>query len=128
MLSRMLRIFSAFILSSLMIGCGSSLEVDLILSNINIIDVREGKVIRDQSVAIKDNRIVRIAPQEEYSFNAQTVVDGSDKYLIPGLWDMHVHIREYENIFFPLFIAYGVTGVRDMFNPTVKDLGKWKSQ
>src|SRR5438094_2137604 len=37
----------------------------------------------------------------------------SGKYLIPGLWDMHVHTGR-RNIFLPLYIANGVTGVRDM--------------
>jgi choline dehydrogenase-like flavoprotein len=41
------------------------------------------------------------------------MVNGTGKYLIPGLWDMHVHTGQKE-IFFPLYIANGVTGVRDM--------------
>lgn len=127
MTARNLMIFSVLVLSSSITGCKSNLNADLVLSNINIIDIREGKVIWNQSVAIKDDRIIRIAPQGKYRFNAPTIVNGNNKYLIPGLRDMHVHIREYENIFFPLLIAHGVTGVRDMFNPTIEDLGKWKS-
>jgi hypothetical protein len=48
------------------------------------------------------------------------VVDGTGKYLIPGLWDMHVHIWDYESTC-PLYIANGVTGVRDMFGPPDAD-------
>jgi imidazolonepropionase-like amidohydrolase len=41
------------------------------------------------------------------------VVDGAGKYLIPGLWDMHVHLRDLEGTL-PLFVVNGVTSVRDM--------------
>jgi imidazolonepropionase-like amidohydrolase len=41
------------------------------------------------------------------------VVDGTHKYLMPGLWDMHVHLWYAQNLF-PLYLAWGVTGVRDM--------------
>src|SRR5579871_6862525 len=41
------------------------------------------------------------------------VVSGSDKFLIPGLWDMHVHLWHRQNQL-PVFVAFGVTGVRDM--------------
>src|SRR5690606_40771861 len=47
------------------------------------------------------------------------VVDGAGGYLIPGLWDMHVHTfnsPEWAETFFPLFLANGVTGVRDMWH------------
>jgi hypothetical protein len=43
-------------------------------------------------------------------------VDGNGKYLLPGLWDMHVHAVFAERIdsMFPLFVANGVLGIRDM--------------
>ncbi len=128
MTARKPRILSVLLLSCLMMDCKSSLNADLVISNINVIDIKKGTVIGDQCVAIKGDRIIRIAPQGAYRFQAQTIVDGSNKYLIPGLWDMHVHIREYESIFFPLLITHGVTGIRDMFNPTVEDPGEWKSR
>ena len=42
------------------------------------------------------------------------VIDGKGKFLIPGLWDMHVHLSVPE-IYFPLLVANGITGVREMF-------------
>ncbi len=53
------------------------------------------------------------------------IVDGKGKYLIPGLWDMHVHTWDYESTY-PLYIANGVTGVRDMFGPP--DANKFRAQ
>jgi hypothetical protein len=52
-------------------------------------------------------------------------LDGTGKYLIPGLWDMHVHTWDYESTF-PLYVANGVTGVRDMFGPP--DANKFRAE
>ncbi len=88
------------------------------LEHINIIDVERGKVIVNQSVYIEGHQIKSISshPIE----NPQNrVYDCTNKYLMPGLWDMHIHDagddssnrREYV----PLFLANGVTGIRDMW-------------
>jgi Amidohydrolase family len=47
------------------------------------------------------------------------VVDGTGRFLIPGLWDMHVHVGSYEDgvKVLPRFVGYGITGVRDMASP-----------
>src|SRR5258708_795506 len=66
------------------------------------------------SVVIRNHRIATIGrtssvvPPED-----SEVVDATGKFLIPGLWDMHVHTGR-KDIFLPLYIANGVTGVRDM--------------
>ena len=60
-------------------------------------------------------------------------VDGSGKFLIPGLWDMHVHMLfgnwfpRGKEITLPLFIANGVTGVRDM-GGDLAQLDRWRSE
>jgi len=54
------------------------------------------------------------------------VIDVTGKYLIPGLWDMHVHEWNKES-FFPLFIANGITGVRDMFSP-LPPIKQWRPE
>jgi len=52
------------------------------------------------------------------------VVDGSGRYAIPGLWDMHVHLWYQENLF-PMFLAYGVTGLRDM-GSDLSQVNQWR--
>jgi hypothetical protein len=52
-------------------------------------------------------------------------VDGNGKYLIPGLWDMHVHQTGLESTY-PLYLANGVTGVRDMWGPA--DANKFQAE
>ena len=90
--------------------------------DINIVDVRTGAIRPDQVVIIEKNRISAIGPRKEirYPRNAPTMVNGHGTYLIPGLWDMHVHLvfgnwfPLAQQISLPLFVANGITGVRDM--------------
>jgi N-acetylglucosamine-6-phosphate deacetylase len=93
----------------------------LILTNVNVIDTRTGHVERKLTVVVRDGRIAGIAKvgliQEDRRVH---VINATGKYLIPGLWDMHVHSAGGpgapwdENVIYPLYIANGVTGVRDM--------------
>jgi imidazolonepropionase-like amidohydrolase len=73
---------------------------------------REGS-LRDQTVLLRGDRIVAVAPAAEIDPGAATVVDGHGKWLVPGLADMHVHITEESQL--PLFPLNGVTVVRDLF-------------
>jgi imidazolonepropionase-like amidohydrolase len=72
------------------------------------------------TVIVEGDRITAIARngRERIPIGA-TIVDGRGKYLIPGLWDMHVHIGGYEEgtKLLPRLVAYGITGVRDMASP-----------
>ena len=57
------------------------------------------------------------------------VVEAWGKYLIPGLWDMHVHPTTYVDVAYPLFIATGVTGVRDAGSDVpLETLAQWKQE
>jgi hypothetical protein len=86
------------------------------IKSINVIDVKSGVVLKNRDVHIRDNVIVAI--DTVGSLKAQPtslIIDGTSKYLIPGLWDMHTHSNQYsEWLHHPLFIANGVTGIRDM--------------
>jgi len=69
---------------------------------------------KDLSVAIANGRIQSIAKKIPAPRGA-LVIQAKGKFLIPGLWDMHMHLGQPE-IFFPLLLANGVTGVREMFS------------
>jgi imidazolonepropionase-like amidohydrolase len=98
-----------------------SLEETIVITDVNVVDVRTGEIRADQIVIIERNRIVAAGSRKDtkYPRNAATV-NAKGGYLIPGLWDMHVHLAfgdwfpKAEQITLPLFIANGVTGVRDM--------------
>ena len=93
------------------------------LVHANVVDVRDGSIVRDATVTIEGNRIASIAPVGPPPRGA-TVVDATGKYVIPGLWDMHVHW--YEERYLPLFIANGVTGVRQMWGFTLNQ--QWRDR
>lgn len=92
---------------------------DLLITNVHVVDVESGEVLPDRSVAVADGRIVRVAAAGEVT--AARTVDGTGGYLIPGLWDLHAHLRAdglpdwiTTDWMMPLLLAHGVTGVRDM--------------
>jgi imidazolonepropionase-like amidohydrolase len=99
-----------------------------------VIDATGTTAQPDISVIIEAQRIVELGPSASISIpkNAR-VVDASGKYLIPGLWDMHVHeifgdwLPEDEKITPLLFVANGITGVRDM-GGDLEALNKWRSR
>lgn len=91
----------------------------LIFTNVHVVNTREGGAA-PMTVVIKKGRIIGLA---KVGFVTQgpgmRIINANGKYMIPGLWDMHVHSafvspRWDERIIYPLYIANGVTGVRDM--------------
>jgi imidazolonepropionase-like amidohydrolase len=85
-----------------------------------VIDVTDGHVMRDTTVVVEGDRIVRVGRTTAADAKAGRVVDATGEYLIPGLWDMHTHVFfgktavDGRDLILPLFLANGVTGVRDM--------------
>jgi imidazolonepropionase-like amidohydrolase len=89
-------------------------------SSVNVIDVESGRVVPDQSVVIHGNRITYVGPSDQARRAGLIELKGA--YLIPGLWDTHVHTfnnrsdgADLSPAFFPADIANGVTSVRDMY-------------
>lgn len=94
---------------------GHAQEKPLALTHIAVIDMTGGPVLKDRTVLISENRILSVdkkAPDPK----SCTVLDCRGKYLIPGLWDMHSHIiwKVRLPVFLNLYLANGITGVRDM--------------
>jgi imidazolonepropionase-like amidohydrolase len=91
----------------------------LAIQGVTIVDVTDGSLYFDQTVLIRGNVIETIGPAEQVRIPRRSVVvEASGKYLIPGLWDMHVHSATSVDWHFPLFLAHGVTGVREMNDGT----------
>src|SRR5438477_12971967 len=101
----------------------------LILENVQVIDVINGKVVGPRTVLVGDGHIAAIKEAGEIIGVPPGArrFDGSGKYLIPGLMDLHVHLfnhathRPPNDWMFPLFVANGVTGVREM-NAQLSDM------
>jgi len=82
------------------------------LLHVSVVDVRSGETKPDMTVLVWKNRIIQIGSSKTVHVpkNARTI-DARAKYLIPGLWDMHVHSLWDANrppLFFPLFLANGL--------------------
>src|ERR1700678_377435 len=93
----------------------------LVIAHVTVIDVVIGKTLPDMNVVVEGERIKQAGPARQVKIPADAqVVDGAGKFLIPGLWDMHVHTFFGEqapagrDVTLPLFVANGITGVRDM--------------
>lgn len=112
-------------------ACAHVPSADLAIRGVTVVDVTDGTLHRAQTVLVKGNRITAIGSNDAIKVpaNAESV-DGAGRYLIPGLWDMHVHsvanvaVDKYNKSVtaqawhFPLFLAHGITGVRDMNDGT----------
>lgn len=81
---------------------------DLVISNVNLIDGTGSGLQKNVNIGIKGNRIVAIDAKE--LVQKAKVIDGSGKFLIPGLFDCHVHTGSYKKDF-PKFIHFGVTSI-----------------
>lgn len=85
----------------------------LAITRVSVVDVINGRIVPNSIVTIRGETIASVAQNGALPADAQ-VVDGQGKFLIPGLWDMHAHIQGNDKTWLPLYIANGVTGIRDM--------------
>jgi hypothetical protein len=87
------------------------------ITHVTVIDTETGKEASDQTVVLSGDKIADLAKSKDLAAPASArIVVGQGKYLIPGLWDVHVHRTEYESTY-PMYLANGVTGVREMAGP-----------
>ena len=88
------------------------------ITHATIVDMTGAPPRSGMTVVAVGGRITAVGPSDSVMPPKQaTIVDGTGKYVIPGLWDMHMHsvFDPYERtIVLPLLVANGVTGVRDM--------------
>ena len=81
--------------------------------NVHVVPMDAERLVAGQTVIVRQGKIVRIGPAETTPLPPDAVrVDGTGKYLMPGLIDMHVHVRRSDSLL--LFIANGVTMIRNM--------------
>lgn len=99
--------------------------VDLIISNITVIDPERRTVRQGQDILIEDGRIIAVQKHSKTPRSATTTINGSGQYAIPGLMDMHVHtnVKPIHKSTLALLFAHGVTGVRDMASDCASDKG-----
>jgi imidazolonepropionase-like amidohydrolase len=117
----MRRLSAACLTLASCLAAWSASAATLAITHVNVVDATGTPPQADVTVVVKDGRIVELGKSDAVHVPADAkAVDGSGKYLIPGLWDMHVHevfgdwLPRDEKVVPPLFVANGITGVRDM--------------
>lgn len=109
---------------------------DVILRHANVVDVAGERVVADQAVVTRSDRIVAVGPDAEIArdWSARETVEARGRYLIPGLWDMHVHfgggpelIAENQALM-PLYVAHGITTIRDASGDLPEQVLQWRQQ
>lgn len=96
------------------------------ITHIAIINIRTGEIQADQTAIIQGNRIIGIGRADQVVIpKGAAVIEASGQFLIPGLWDMHVHLGNATEAALPVLVSYGITGVRDMGSPSYATLHRW---
>ncbi|HKY30705.1 MAG TPA: amidohydrolase family protein [Pyrinomonadaceae bacterium] len=116
--------FSLTLLTSLSCAVAQKHEPSRIaITNVTVIDVVAGQSLPAMTVVINGERIEAIGKhgQQPVSKGARAI-DGTGKFLIPGLWDMHTHFTSDQSTL-DLFLAHGITGVRDMGSIALRRTG-----
>src|ERR1700694_5672882 len=94
------------------------------ITHVTVIDVTGGLAQPDTTVVIRDGRISDIT---DVPPAGASLIDGRGKFLIPGLWDMHVHLSWTTSSALPLLVANGVTTVRDL-GSKLSEIDDWRSR
>ena len=101
--------------STFLVACAASEgSTTLVIEHTAVIDGTGLETASDRTLVVRDGYIVEIGPSSSTAVpSGATVIDATDKYVIPGLWEMHAHTDAAASTF-DLYLANGVTGVRDM--------------
>ena len=131
--SRVAALFFSILFAAAAVA-GRASPAALAFTHVTVIDATGAAPLPDVTVVIEDQRIVDLGRSADLKPPAHArVVDARGKYLIPGLWDMHVHtvfgdwLPRNERVTLPLFVANGITGVRDM-GGDLDVLKQWRAE
>ncbi|UYZ60008.1 amidohydrolase family protein [Hymenobacter latericus] len=135
-----MKLSSALLASSLGLllgGCAGQQPqqpYDLLITHANVVDVEKGRILPNQTLAISEGLIRRLGNSGAQTAAAKQTIDAQGKYLIPGLWDMHVHFRGGDSLtaanrnLLPLYLAHGITTVRDAGGDLTPAIYSWRQE
>ncbi len=104
-------------------------EPSILFESVTVIDAKSGERA-NYNVLVSGNKIIEVSDQPIESPPNCTIVNGKGKYLIPGLWDAHVHVTftpGLEQAMFPLFLGNGITSIRDT-GGLINEVVPWKEK
>jgi len=142
-------ILVSVLIFSFFIACGTYNQDSQVKSyaftHVTIINPADPSPVDDMTVVIKGNRIVSIEKSGSIAIPEETrVVDASGKFLIPGLWDFHIHSIQMgwpvqnddwykentelsKKVILPLLVANGITSIRDM-GGNLETYNRWRGE
>jgi imidazolonepropionase-like amidohydrolase len=130
MKKHMLILFGVF---ASLITFSQNIKADLIIKNINIVDVANNRILPHQSVVVINDIIKATGNYKsiEGQYSAKLIIDGTDKFIMPSLWDMHVHfggdtLIGENKLLLPLYTAMGISHVRDCAGDISDSVIAWK--
>lgn len=119
--------------STLAVAAPAPVAVDLVLRDATVVDVAAGRLVAGQAVVIRGDRIVAVVGAGQLrGYRARQTLSLKGRYLIPGLWDSHVHFGGGEALIdenrrlLPLYLAHGITTVRDCAGDLSETVLAWR--
>lgn len=126
-------LFCLYLFFTCLPGANSQSQ-QLLFYNVNLVNVNNGTVANG-ALLIEGNKITASGNYAQLSKNIpkNSQIDGKGKYLMPGLWDMHIHLEGAELIedneaLLPVFLAYGITTVRDCASDLGLQVLAWRNE
>ena len=109
---------------------------DVLIRHATIVDVEHARLIADQAVVTSGDTILAVGPDAEIAqaWRASKTLDAGKRFLIPGLWDMHVHfgggvdLIEENKALLPLYVAHGITTIRDASGDLPEQVLAWRRE
>lgn len=135
----MKRLFAVLASTLLVLGqpaLAAQKQGDVIIRHVTLIDVEAAKALADQAVVLHGDDIVAVGLDADIArgWRAKQKVDGKGRFLIPGLWDMHVHfgggpeLIEENKALLPLYVANGITTIRDASGDLPEQVLAWRGE
>lgn len=111
-------------------------QADVMIRHVTIVDVERARTIGDQAVVTSGDHIVAAGADADVAaaWRATQTIDARNQYVIPGLWDMHVHfgggadLVDENKALLPLYVAHGITTVRDASGDLPHEVLAWRRE
>ncbi len=130
-MKRLFLVLAAVLLSS---PVAAARLADVMISNATLVDVARARTVPGQAIVVRGGEIVAVGADAKIArqWRARRSIDAAKRYVIPGLWDMHVHfgggpalIAENEALL-PLYLAHGITTIRDCAGDLPEQVLAWR--
>ena len=115
---------------------GKQQAADVVIRNVTVIDVEHARPVAGQAVVLRGKDIVAVGPAARIAreWRAARAIEGKNRFLIPGLWDMHVHfgggpeLIDENKALLPLYVAHGITTIRDASGDLPEQVLAWRGE